>query len=139
MAERVKVQTTKFQVSDGGDPEAFNDVPQIKSISGLGSGQSQEIDVTDFDSTGKEFVQGLKDEGSVSIDMVYDPNDTQQTRLETIRSNQETTNFKIVLSDTNNTNFEFAGFITSFEKTLEEDDVMRASVSIRITGAITIT
>jgi len=139
MAERVKVQTTKFQVSDGSDPETFNDVPQIKSISGLGSGQSQEIDVTDFDSTGKEFVQGLKDEGSVSIDMVYDPNDTQQTRLETIRSNQETTNFKIVLSDTNNTNFEFAGFITSFEKTLEEDDVMRASVSIRITGAITIT
>jgi len=139
MAERVKVQTTKFQVSDGGSPETFNDVPQIKSISGLGSGQSQEIDVTDFDSTGKEFVQGLKDEGSVSIDMVYDPNDTQQTRLETIRSNQETTNFKIVLSDTNNTNFEFAGFITSFEKTLEEDDVMRASVSIRITGAITIT
>lgn len=38
-------------------------------------GSPGEIDVSDFDSQAREYLQGIADEGTVSFQMNYDPND----------------------------------------------------------------
>lgn len=137
MSEKIKVQGTKFQVSDGGDPETFSDVPGVVSITGLGSGSAAEIDTTDLSSLAKEYVQGLKDEGSITIELIYDPSDPAHSRLEALRDTQQTTNFKVIASDAISTEFMFQGFVQSLPKDFSADDVLRSSATIRITGPIT--
>jgi len=135
MANSVLVQNTKFQVDMGSG--TFSDVANVTSISGLGSGSSAEIDITTFDSSGKEFRQGLKDEGSLTIDLIYDPGDTQHSKLESLRDNQSNNAFKISTSEATPTEFTFDAFVQTFDKSFESDEVLRASVGLRISGAVT--
>lgn len=133
----IKTQGTLVEIDTGSS--TFVAIGGVSSISGLGGGEAADIDVTDFASTAREFLQGLPDEGNITLSGNYDPADVQQTLMETKRSNQEVATFRITLQDTGTTEFEFNAFVKSFEKNLEADDAVRFSVSLRITGAITIT
>lgn len=131
----IKTQGTELQIDTDGTP-TWTKVGGVASISGLGGGEAADIDTTDFDSTAKEFVQGLPDEGVITVTGNFDPDDAQQTLMQTRRASQASADFRAVLPDSGSTTFSFTAFVKSFEKSIEADDAVRFTATLRITGSI---
>lgn len=109
------------------------------SISGLGSGTATEIDVTTLCSEGKEFMQGLKDEGTMNLSVFYDPAEDAHKRLQYLRDNQELGAFKVTLPDTGSEVHSFSGYVMSASLgDLSPDSVLTMDFSVRISGSITV-
>ena len=109
------------------------------SISGLGSGAATEIDTTTLCSAAKEFVMGIKDEGTMTFAVNYDPADVGQKRLQYLRDNQEVGAFRMTLTDVGSETWTWSGYVTSAPLgDVTPDTVYTMVYSIRITGAITV-
>ena len=136
MAKHV-VTGSVLKRGDGASPEVFTTVPQVAGISGIGGGTAREIDVTDLASTAKEFLQGLPDNGVISMPIIWDPQDAQHQGLETDRANQTLRNWEIDFSDSPVTTASFAATVQSFPRSGEPDDVWRGDLNLRVSGGIT--
>ena len=70
-------------------PVAFAEIGQVMTISGP-DGSASEIDVTNLASSAKEFVIGLPDEGSVSMEVSFDYQSAtaMHDKLHTARNSQ---------------------------------------------------
>lgn len=128
-------QGTKFAVGVVGSPVTYSDIPEIRSIGGP-DGTAPTIDVTDLDSTAKEYLLGLKDEGSFSLDIMYIPANTVHASLRSAWSLRTKKSFRMTFVDTGTTVWEFDGYVTGFSEKLGVDAVLEATVGIKITGAI---
>lgn len=120
----------------------YKAVGEITDFSGPG-GSAAVIDTSSLDSTRREKLMGLPDEGQVTFSMNYVPGNAGQIAFRAARSSRAETNFIIVLSNATTialpTNETFAGFALEFSKTGAVDDKMTASATIEITGAVTTT
>lgn len=132
----IKTQGTVVSIEKAASPNEYDPIPGISSISGLGGGEANDIDVTDFDSTGKEYLIGLKDEGTLQLELNYDPDNAVHTRLETLQDAQTSATFKITLAAGTNKVFTFDAFVKQMNKNLQADDAVRATVQLRITGSV---
>lgn len=132
----LEAQTSTLKVGDQASPEVFNAIGEIRSISGP-SGSAAEIDVTNLDSTAREFRLGLPDEGSVNVTFAYDPDDTYQEVLRSIRAARTSRNFKIELADSPPTTFSFVAYCTEFSLDTSVDEVVLVTATLRITGSVT--
>lgn len=101
-------------------------------------GSASEIDVTNLSSTSKEFILGLSDAGSCSFDINYDPNEAGHKLLDAAYANGKVGEFKLILSTGTLKTYTFQAFVMGFSITGGVDAVNTASVSIRITGGVTI-
>lgn len=133
----IKTQGTQLKIENAASPSEFTLIGQIDSITGFRSGESTEIDITNFDSAAKEFLIGLKDEGSLTLSLVYNPDNVQQGRLETLRDSQASSQFQLVFAAGTLKTFLFTAFVSSFALDLEADNAVRGSVTLRVTGAVT--
>lgn len=130
-------QGMKISVSSSVSPDNFSDIPDVTNIGGP-TGSATVIDVTDFDSTAKEKVMGLMDEGQVSLDINYRPDNTVHELLRAQRAAKALCLFKITFTDSAPaTTYTFSGYVTGFSVSGAVDSVLKASVTIEITGAIT--
>ncbi len=118
-----------------GSPVTYNAIPEISTFNGPG-GAGQVIDVTDLDSEAMEKIMGLPDEGQLSFDMNYLPDNAYHTALRAARASQTLTPFKIVFTDVGTTEWTFNGFVTGFTVTGGVNAPIKASVTIEISGAI---
>ena len=132
----VLAQGCTLKVGDGASPEVFNAIGQVTAINGP-SGAAPIIDVSNLSSTYREKRTGLPDNGDVTATVQYDPADTGQTRVETLRAGSLSGNFQIVLSNSPATTWSFAGYVSEFSKTIGIDEVVEASITVNIDGAIT--
>lgn len=132
----LKSQGCGIFLSDLASPEVYTEIAQVVSISGP-DGSASEIDVTALDSTAKEFLMGLPDEGNVTFEVIHDPSDTQHDQLRTARAAQTESHFSIRLSDSPQTQYNFNGYIVGFAMSLGTDDAVKASYTVRITGSVT--
>ncbi len=136
----IKTQGTKLMIGDGATPtEAFTAVGKVLSFSGPDTTRS-EIDATHLQSTAREYVLALKDRGNISFDCLLDPDDTAQDTLWDDLDSDASRNFKLELSDsggTSGTTYAFAAFVSQFSITGQVDDLVRASLTLRITGDVT--
>lgn len=99
-------------------------------------GSASEIDVTNLASSAKEFVVGLPDEGSVSLEVSFDyAGSIQHDTLYAARTSQVLQNFQIRLSDSPRTTIAFSAYVTQFSLSLGVDDKVGATFGLRITGA----
>lgn len=134
-----KTKGVELQVGDGASPESFSKIASIVSINGP-DGTRTEIDTTDLSSTAMEFEAGLKDEGSISFDAIWDEKETTHGDLQTEWENGDTKNYKIVVPDGSpNSELEFAAFVSQLQRQYNVNDVVRASCALRISGALTVT
>ena len=136
-------QGVVISYGDGASPQVYTAIPEVTSLQGPG-GQANEIDVTDLNSTAKEFRMGLQDEGSITMDILYIPANTAHAALRTARAGQTLTAFQIAFTDGSATSspiaatrWQFDGFVLGFEISNAVDDVTKASVTIRVSGAVT--
>ena len=114
--------------------ETWTPISNINSFSGL-DGEASEIDVTNLDSTAKEFRIGLKDNGGFSLEIHVDYADAGQNALRA--AGDDVQGFKVTLADA--TELAFSGLVKNADAiNVGVDAVVTGSVSIRVTGAVTV-
>lgn len=110
---------------------------EVTDFDGPG-GSNSEIDITSLDSTSREFRNGLRDSGEVSLSMNFVPGDAGQIYL---RQRQAITNvptrFVMTLTNTPATLITFDAFVREFTIAGAADDKVSASVTLRVTGDVT--
>lgn len=121
-----------------GTTMTFNSVAVngIKAMTGIGSGSAAEIDVTTLASTAKEFMQGLRDFGSVDIDMVRNQDDLGQLEMFNAMAAQTTRTIVITLPTSTANVATFSGFVQNMTTDVGADGVAMGKATIRITGAV---
>lgn len=115
---------------------AFEAIPNVVSFQGPG-GQASVIDVTNLASTAKEKRVGLRDEGSLSLTLHFDPDNAVHQGLRNDRANRTRQAFRITFTDEDPTQWTLNGYVTQFSVQGGVDAVLEASVTIEIDGDIT--
>jgi len=119
-------------------------VGAVVDISGPNS-QGGEIDITTFDSTAKEFLLGLRDEGTISLNLVRDTSNTGQTNL---IADQAARNLRklaidfsthVIEASVVGSRLSMDAYCQSFSYTMGADDAVKAAATFRITGAVNTT
>jgi len=101
------------------------------------------IDVTSRDSSGwKEFIAGLGDAGEVTFDVIYDADAATHGNttpgLMYLVTNKTKKNWKITLADPTPTTWTISAFIKAFKPKMPMKDAQRASVTLKVTGSVTV-
>ena len=117
-------------------PLVFATISQVVSFSGP-DGSASEIDITALDSAAKEFIMGLPDEGSISLECIHDPDDTTHETLRSARASQALVEVLITLTNSPATTYQMQAYCMGFTLSAGVDDKVGATYSLRITGAVT--
>lgn len=147
---KVKTQGTELYLLD--DTDSGNEVRKIGKITGFSGigGEAGEIDVTDMDSVAREFLAALKDNGTVTVNFDYDPQDEAQQTMDALQGG-DNKRFLLALSETDTqptygsdytlptdrTTFGFNAGVRSFQLDGNADDVWRGTTNLRVSGDIT--
>lgn len=112
----------------------------IGGITSLGGpGLSREvIDVTDLDDDARAKIAGLLDAGEVTLELNYEPDDTQHAQILTdiLSSDGGSAAYSILFSDAATTTKTFTAFVSAFEPSASVGDKLSASVTLTITGTL---
>lgn len=131
-------QKTKVQ-RGAGTPVAYTELEEVTDVQLSGVNIST-IDTTHLQSTAKEFIPGLKDNGTLNITCNY-VKGTVQEALWTDANEQATSLYKIALEGVGTTApiiISFSGFVTKYELSGKVDNKITLQVSLKVTGDITI-
>jgi hypothetical protein len=107
--------------------------------------QGSEIDITSFDSTAKEFLMGLRDEGTISINILRDTSSTGQGRLITDQAARTQRmliiDFSTLVMDASavGARLTMQAYVQGFAYSAGADDALKAAVTFRVTGAVNTT
>lgn len=130
---------TLLKRGDGGAPETFTTVGEVKSISGP-TVEVDTIDVTTHSSAAsgayREFIPSLINPGEVEFEINYVPSDVTHTGLRNDLVNRTKRNWQVVLPTAIQT-ISFAGYVMRLPFEFPTDEVAKATVTIKITGAVT--
>lgn len=145
----LKTQGTEIYILDSTD--TGNEVIKVTNVisgSGIG-GEAGEIDKTNLDSLAREFLTALKDEGSITLNLNYDPKEASHQKLNALFG-QDNVRFLIASSEsatqptfstdysipTDRSTWDFEGGVRSFSKDFESDNIWKATATIRVSGAV---
>lgn len=128
---------TKFKRSDMASSPTFSDIAEVNSIDGPNMSRDT-IDVTSLDSTGgyREFIGGFRDGGEVTLEMNFTLTGYAQMKADFESSSR--VNYQIVLPDSGATTFDFSALVTSLGTAIPMDDKVTSSVTIKISGQVTV-
>ena len=137
MPKAIESQGVVIGMSDGSmSPITYSPIGNVTGFTGPG-GQASVIDVTNLASVAKEKLMGLPDEGQFSLDVNLDPDNTQHAALRTARANRTLMYFEIQLTDDSPvTSVTFQGYVLGFSITGAVDQVVKATVTIEVDGAV---
>ena len=131
----IKSQGTVFKVKDNSGTPAFVAVGNVKSISFSG-GDASDIDTTSLTSTTKEYEVGLRDSYTCELSIMYNSEDVGQIELEEMYASGDAREFQVTLSNADI--YTFTGLVKSFPKSFSIDGVVETTVSIRLSGAVSV-
>lgn len=126
---------TVFSRGDAASPEVFSAVGDITSIGGP-SITKDEIEVTALDSSAKEFIGALDDPGELSLEVNMNFQDAQQVLLRGDAEGNTLVNYRIIWNDVSSTQVDFTGEVMEFTVNTEAQDAVKASIRIKISGAL---
>lgn len=138
MSGEKKTQGTLLRLAGTGSPITYSNIANVVSISGLG-GQKSDIDITNFDSTAKEFLTGLEDPGQVQVEINFAPGNATHDTLWGLKNSGDLRTWRIQMSGASPADyFQFSATVQQFQINFNTDDVVRATVTLRVSGAITL-
>jgi len=113
-------------------------IADVVSINGPGMTRDT-VDVTTLGSPGgyREFITGLRDGGTLTFDVLFSK--AGYNALKTDFENDEAETYSIELPDDDSTIIGFDGLVTDFPVSIPLDDKVSVSVTIKITGNISVT
>lgn len=133
---------TLLKIGDGGGTEVFTTIAEVTDLSGPGL-EMDTIEATSHSSTAgwKEYVAGLLNAGEVGFSVNFIPtNATQSYSSGLIRDmvNRTARHFQLVFPNVGNTTWAFTALVTGFEPSEPIDDVLKADITLTITGQPTL-
>lgn len=139
MAEKMAAFGTELQIGDGAGTEVFTTIPGVRSIGGPGS-TFDTVDVTAHDSTGafEEVVPTIRRTEDMAVEVVFDPADTQIAALKADHDARIKRNFKVILPDSASTTYDFAAYVIGYVPDEPHDGALILNVTLKPTGAITV-
>lgn len=125
-----------LQLGSGASPQVYTTIAEVLRCGPIGS-TNPEVDVTNLDSTAKEYIAGLADGNTVEFEMNWVAGNSQQQSLRTSQASGSTVNLKMVwpVSPETTAVFDLVLLEFSMGETTPESQVT-ASVSGRISGSI---
>lgn len=126
-------ETWQVDSSTPGTPDT--EIANIRDWQGF-DGESSEIGITNLKSTAKEYLLGLQDFGSVTLNVNPDLADAGQNLLRTAKAAGTTKTFKITFA--NGWNITFAALVKSAPMSTGVDASLDGSFSLRVTGEPTL-
>ncbi|WP_447978081.1 phage tail tube protein [Candidatus Nitrospira bockiana] len=133
---------TLLKRGDGGGPETFTTVGNVKDIQGPDMSMDLE-DVTTHSSAAagifKEWLPLLMDGGEVKADVLWDPADVSHQGIQTDQTNRVKRNWQMVFPTTPAKTASFAGYVTKFPFKAPVKGVISRELTIKVTGPVTIT
>ncbi|KVN36792.1 hypothetical protein WJ63_35110 [Burkholderia pyrrocinia] len=133
-AQKTKISVDN-QASPSGATPTWVKINGVKSISGF-DGAANVIDITDLDSTAKEKMQGLQDNGDFQLEVNRNFKDPGQVAVKKMQGAQETRTFKIEYNDGNKTIHTFKAFVASFGQALGVDGAVTSTIKLTISGDV---
>jgi len=127
----ISSQGTQIYYADVGSPPSWTQITEINTIGGP-DGTVPLIDVSNLDSSAKEYIGGLPDEGSLSVGMRYIPSNAVHSAL--LAGKGTTYQFQIRYPDS--VIHEFTGLITGFNISSGVDAPIAATMTIKLSGSI---
>jgi hypothetical protein len=123
-------------LGSGASPQVYTTIAEVLRCGPIGS-TNPEVDVTNLDSTAKEYIAGLADGNTVEFEMNWVAGNTQQQSLRTSQAAGSTVNLQMVWPTSPETKAQFDLVLLEFSmgETTPESQVT-ASVSGRISGSI---
>lgn len=92
------------------------------------------IDVTDLDDAAREFVAGIVDGGEITVEVLLDPADATLVALRVDWKAQTARAAKLIIASNSRT---FSAFIMNIRESGGEGQPIVATITAKITGAIT--
>lgn len=142
MAQRSR--GTEIRIGDGGSPESFTKIPGALDIQDIDAAETNFVDTTSHDTpvSTNERTATFIDEGQVSFELFWDPEDPTQDHasgIEFDRRNLTERNFQIKLKGfTTNNQLTFPAVVQSFTKQGPVNGLYRANVVLQKTGGTTV-
>lgn len=137
--QAISAYGTLLKRGDGGFPETFTTVPEVRSISGP-TMETDEADVTTHSSAAagafREFILTLIDAGTIEFEINYVPTDTVHTGIRNDFLNRTKRNWQMVLPGNVQT-ISFAGYVKTAPLEFPVDDAITMKITIRLTGQVT--
>lgn len=140
MSDAMHAFGTRLERGDGASPEEFEEIAEVTNI----SGPSMERETYDSTHHGqadnyRQFIGGLVDPGSVSIDVNYNPS-VHDVLVDDL-SDCLPRNYRIVWVNCGQdiAEWSFEGIMTGFEPTAPVDDKASATMEIKVSGKPEIT
>ena len=134
----IEANTTGLTYTSGGTatPSAWIQVKEIKGLNPSGA-QATKIDVTDLDSTAKEYRTGLQDNGTFSANINILESDPGQAACLAAFAAATVNNYKIVTTSKTRT---FSATCTKFPTVPDTavDSVQTGQAEWQISGAVTV-
>jgi hypothetical protein len=135
----IDLDSTDLTITDNTDaatvtPVEWTEIGEVTDFSGP-DGTASEIETTHLGSTAKEFLMGLPDEGSLSLSINWQADDTGQTAVREARAARTEEDFKITYSDASTATFK--GYVLGLSSSGSVDGKIDGSITIRITDAAT--
>jgi hypothetical protein len=148
MSGEVRTQGTKVYILEA--PTTVSAIPNVVDIGEFGP-QADDIDVTNFDSTAKEYLTGLADNGELTLQLNLDPGNAVHQLLDSKAGKGDKFKFIVCLSDgsaaptatagvitapTGRTSYAFEASVKAFRRAIKTNDANRVNCVLRISGAI---
>ena len=140
----INSQNTRFIWSSGTaalttNSDSTGSVGEVKNISGP-TGNAAVIDITNLDSTAKDKMMGLPDEGQVSVELNFAYSTSLNDKVKDIIADRKARSKKkwgILFSDASSSLAQADGYVTGFGVTGSVDNILTANITVEIDGPIT--
>lgn len=120
-------------------PGTYAAIAQVANIGGPTLSR-ETVDATAHDSPNRwrQFIAGLRDAGEVTLELLFDPDNTGHTDLRSDLATLDTIkNYRIKFPDPTPTVWTFAAWVTRFEPRAPMDEKLTASVTFKLSGVPT--
>lgn len=135
-------QGAKLKIGTAGATPTYTEVMGVASINIPGL-TKDEIEVSDLNSQAKEFISGLGDAGELTFELILEKGTTAgtyepgQEAVKAAHESGEVLPWQVDLPTGFGITYGFSAFVKSFSERMEQNDAVRADVTLRVSGAAT--
>jgi hypothetical protein len=125
--------------SSGVSPSVYTAIEEVVSINGP-DGTANLIDVSHLQSTRKEYLQGLADNGSISLECNFTGGTKQMELYDLFNNTSDAEEYKLEIpsssAKTNFHTFVFDAIVTKWSVAPSTDDKVKLSITLQTTGGV---
>ena len=103
----------EFQKGDGSSPESFTKIAGVNDLPAF-MAQKSTIEDTAIDDSNRHYIHGIGEPPSITLTLVWDTDDTQQTALVTEYDNETECNYRSVCPDSPASIFTMRAIVTGY-------------------------